>query len=157
MACLVSSVLIPAGLEEVFKFHTNPGNIGQVQPPGFRPSQVDFSEPLQEGSRCAITVPAPGGEQNWVVVVEKLICLPEKGYALMVDRAEVSPFSFWLHRHHFRAEEGATRMTDVVDFDPPFGRWGFFLTPFVWIFLKLLFASRHRRTVSLFGRESENS
>lgn len=155
MALLVCSVLVPGRLEDVFRFHTNPDNIMRVQPPGMRPSVVEFPQPVEEGSQCRIVIPTLLGSQEWTIRIEKFRCLHDKGRALMVDRAVKSPFPFWLHRHCFEAEGGKTRMTDVVDFKLPFGMLGVLMVPSVWMGLWCLFFLRHVRTVNFFRKHGE--
>lgn len=157
MGLLVCSVLIPGKLEEVFHFHTDPKNLSRVQPPGMKPSKIDFPQPLRVGSECLLWVPTLLGQQQWKIRIEKFFCNPGQGRALMMDRALESPFSFWLHRHCFEDENGSTRMTDVVDFELPFGIVGKMATPFAWVFLRFLFAVRHVRTARLFRERGGRS
>lgn len=147
MPVFVFSSVVAAPLEGIYAFHTDPRNLEHVQPPGFRLSRLDMEGEPRPGATALIVVRVMGIRQRWRVLLESWS--PPHGKPLrarVVDRALESPFGFWRHQHVFEQVDGGVRMTDVVDFEPPGGAWGWVLLPGCWITLAALFRFRHAAT-----------
>lgn len=144
------TALIPASVKRVYAFHCNPQNLEHVQPPAAKVLSAELPEELSEGAMCSVTVQVMGIAQRWTIQVEQLVPPQTGGQGWMLDRALESPFSFWLHRHVFEDLGSETRMTDVVDFEPPGGILKPLLALPAWIALWMLFSIRHIKTRSFF-------
>lgn len=145
------SIIIPAALEQVFRFHRNPENLSYVQPPGATVIGSDFPDQLVQGSVCTLKVKVPFGIQHWKIKVEEMRLSDDRISALMVDRAIISPFPVWIHRHEFERQVEGTFMQDVVEFKPPGGRVSTWLVWPSMILLHMLFIFRHYKTVQYFS------
>lgn len=144
------SVVIPARIEDVCRFHGNPHNISQVSPKW-------QSVRVLEGASS----PEPGGEFR--IEVRTFGVLPLRWHGIwrvvdepeaLVDEALLSPFATWRHRHLFAAV-GAdhTRMTDQVTYQFPGGWLGkLFGETLGRLQFHFMFADRHKRTVWAFTR-----
>jgi ligand-binding SRPBCC domain-containing protein len=159
MAVLVHSSLVRAPLDAVFAFHLDPANLAKIQPPGFGLKRVEPSGPVRAGNGLVLDTQVLGWPQRWEVWIEGVIePRGDPPRAAVIDAARRGPFPYFRHRHEFFAERGGTRMRDVVDFDPPGGRWvGLLLLPGSWLVMKALFHFRHRRTRALLEHGSRPS
>lgn len=148
MAVLIHSSLVRAPLETLHAFHLDPRNLEAIQPPGFHVVRLDLPDEFVPGAEIGLRTSCLGLRQEWRVRLEE-ITPPhgEPARARLVDRALRSPFRYFRHRHEYVQEPRGTRLTDVVDFDPPLGGLlGWLLLPGVWITLKALFTYRHLAT-----------
>jgi ligand-binding SRPBCC domain-containing protein len=64
----------------------------------------------------------------------------------MVDAAIQGPFPCFRHRHSFEVEGNSTWIKDTIDFDPPWGKAGWFLLPGILAVLGLMFFYRGLQT-----------
>lgn len=144
-----ASVLLDAPVEDVFAFHSDPRNIASIAP-SWQHVEVRRGEPVaREGDHFEIAVCLAGlfllrWQGRWAEV--------QPPQLLVDDGLRAGPFSFWHHRHQFRAvDEARTEMTDHVIYALPggwlgklagetLGRWQ----------MRLMFADRHRRTQAHF-------
>lgn len=146
MPVLVVESVIAATLQAVFDFHADVRNVRRVQPPGFNARARGLPERLEAGAEFEMEASAFGFPQRWRVKI--LEVWPPHGQpprAGFEDRALAGPFSFFSHRHEFFQEaEGCVRVRDVVDFDPPGGRWAWLWVIPAWLVLRWMFWHRHR-------------
>jgi ligand-binding SRPBCC domain-containing protein len=137
---------VKAHLKAVYDFHVHPQNLPQVQPP--YPRIISFHAPdsLKMGDYLELEL-GPFPRQSWKVLVEELIPpQADSSRALLIDRALRGPFPFFQHRHRFVSEGNSTWIQDTIDFDPPYGKIGWLLLPFIHLTLHLMFQYRYTQT-----------
>jgi len=118
---IVVSQVVPLPREEVFDFFSRPENLGRITPPdmGFVLRSGDVQ--MRRGLRLSYRVrPFAGLPVGWVSEITEYA--PASRF---VDVQREGPYASWVHRHEFSDEEiggaPATRVTDTVDYDLPFG------------------------------------
>ncbi len=140
---------IPARVEDVFKWHEEPGAVERLTPPWERVEMVERAESLRIGTRVIFKVFMGPIPQKWVA--EHVEYDPPR---LFVDRQIEGPFAFWLHRHRFEPTEwGTTRMIDEVEYQLPLGILGeLFGGAFTKAKLKRMFDYRHKVVLEHFRK-----
>lgn len=138
----------PRPVAEVFDFFRRPANLVRVSPPELHMTVEEGPELLELGSQLAIKGRRWGLPQRVVSRVTEFE--PE---ARFVDEQAEGPFRRWKHTHRFEAlPDGGTRVTDVIDFEPPGGMLGLVVTAgFIEKDLKWVFAHRQERLKELLG------
>lgn len=111
---------IPRGLDEVFAFFCDAGNLGAITPPwlGFRiltPGPIRMAA----GAKVRYRLGWHGVPVTWTTLIRRWD--PPHGF---VDVQLSGPYRLWHHTHRFAACSGGTRMTDVVRYSLPFGVLG---------------------------------
>ncbi|MGF1677598.1 MAG: hypothetical protein ACFCUX_00210 [Candidatus Methylacidiphilales bacterium] len=141
------STWLAARPDAVLDFHLDPNNLKVVQPPGSRLLQGSFPDRLTVGSCCQFVVGMPWGVDHWEIVVDEIKLPSKQEEGWMVDRAEKSPFKFWIHRHRVTPEASGCRLTDEIEFAPP-GPSALDVLSIAptWIALWFLFWFRHLKT-----------
>lgn len=111
--------VLDAPVEEVFAWHERPGSAERLTPP-WEPVRVErTAESPRVGNRTVFRTSVPGPfALRWVT--EYTGYEPRRGF----DARTTGPLASWEHRHRFAAaDDGRTRVTDEVAYEPP-GRWG---------------------------------
>lgn len=108
---------VPTGLPEVFDFFSAAQNLEELTPPSLRfcvltPGPIAMSEGLRIDYRLRLQ----GVPFRW----RSRITEWDPPHAF-TDLQEKGPYLYWEHRHRFEAEDGGTRLCDVVDYRVPFG------------------------------------
>lgn len=154
------SARIDAPLDDVFAFHSEARGLLAVTP-GWMDMRVERArgpdgeadpDVLATGAEVELSIRPVGfgPRQRWVSrIVDKG---QGEGRATFRDVMVEGPFPHWVHTHRFEAANGATVMTDLVEYELPFvpGPLSSLGRPF----LEVLFAYRHRRTRQLLERQS---
>jgi ligand-binding SRPBCC domain-containing protein len=111
--------LIPADIDKIWDFFSNPLNLSRITPPemNFRITS-SFPEKVYTGLLLSYTVsPICGVPLKWTTEITYV----EKPH-MFVDEQRVGPYRFWRHRHFFRAVSGGVEVEDNVAyalrFDP---------------------------------------
>jgi ligand-binding SRPBCC domain-containing protein len=139
----LKSVLIDAPVEEVFAFHEREDAFSLLTP-AFPPVRlISRTDGIKAGSRVELRV----GVFRWIA----LHTAYEKN-RLFIDEQIEGPFAKWIHRHEFEAAGAATRLTDRIDYELPYGAvannlFGWTVT----LGLRRMFAYRHRVTREICG------
>jgi len=131
---------IRATPERVFAFHELPDALQRLTPPWEKMRVVQAAASLRPGSRAMVMVRV--APLVWIRT-ESLHTVYEPP-ELFVDEQVRGPFGAWRHRHRIVADGDGARLSDEVDFEPPFGLLGRPFAP--WIVLprlRKLFAYRH--------------
>jgi ligand-binding SRPBCC domain-containing protein len=147
MAVLVHSSVARASVEAVYAFHEDPRNLEAIQPPGFHLVQLELPESIEEGTEFELINSCFGFRQRWRVKIDSK--MPPHGQprrARIIDEVVRGPFPYFRHRHEFVEQPSGTRLTDVIDFDPPGGPVAWLVLPGAWLVLKAVFAYRHLAT-----------
>ena len=116
-----STLTVPAPLDQVWEFFSDPKNLAAITPPrmGFQILSV-LPERAYPGLIIAYRVrPLGPVPVTWVTEITHV---EERRF--FVDEQRSGPYRLWHHEHHFRAAGDATEMRDVVHYQLPFGPLG---------------------------------
>jgi ligand-binding SRPBCC domain-containing protein len=147
MPVFQSTQVFPRSVEEVFAFFRDPANLVRVSPPELQLRLVEGPERLQLGSVLVLQGRRWGIPQR--VVSEVTAFEPNVSFT---DVQRQGPFRKWQHTHRFEAVPEGTRVTDVIEFEPPGGLLGLVVTA-AWIEadLKGIFEYRTKELAKLLG------
>lgn len=152
MKFVVESV-IQASAERVFAFHELPDALTRLTPRWIDARVVSNPASLQVGSHAVIDI---GVAPLLRLRTEAVHTIYEPPF-LFEDRQLKGPFHSWIHRHIITPEDTGARLTDSIEFEPPFGILGRWLAP--WLVLprlRKLFAYRHEVTRAWCETQSEH-
>ena len=139
----VAESVIHASAARVFAFHELPDALTRLTPRWINARVVSNPASLQPGSRAVIDI---GVVPLFRLRTEAVHTVYEPPF-LFEDQQVQGPFRSWIHRHIITPEDVGTRLTDAIEFEPPFGILGRRLAP--WLILPRLhrlFAYRHEVT-----------
>jgi ligand-binding SRPBCC domain-containing protein len=148
MPVLERSVVIHAPIRMLYEFHLYTPNVRLIQPLGFKVMWVKMPPEVREGAEVELRLRAYGFSQTWRVVWDEIVAPSgDPARARLADRAVRSPFRSFRHRREFVAEsESSTLMTELVEYEPPWGRAGRWLQPLIQAELDGMFYVRQRLT-----------
>lgn len=121
MTVVERSVVVRAPLEAVWDFHADPVGLTRIMPPPASFEIVGVDRPVRAGSRVRLRVSLGPLRLRWNLrVVEHM------PMARFVDEQieGEGPFRRWRHAHVFERTDGGTRITDRIEYEPPFGVLG---------------------------------
>jgi hypothetical protein len=108
---------IPRPLEEVFAFFSDARNLERITPSwlGF---QMVTPGPIRiaAGTKLRYRLRVHGLPLSWTTEIRRW----EPPHRF-IDVQLSGPYQLWHHTHRFEADNGGTRMTDVVRYRLPFG------------------------------------
>lgn len=119
---LKTETLIPAPLEKVWDFFSNPQNLRLLTPDymNFHILKCPETEEIFEGMRIEYKVsPLLHIPIKWVTKIQEVAV-----YQKFQDIQLSGPFALWEHTHTFEDRGHETFMTDEVKYRPPFGLLG---------------------------------
>jgi ligand-binding SRPBCC domain-containing protein len=119
MAVVESSVELKAGIDEVFRFISNPKNIERVYPKEMRFRVLEMPDEIGEGSVVKMSARLLGQVFTWHTVIKEFN--PPYGF---VDEAIDSPFRYWRHTHRVYTVDGRCVMHDRIEFSTILGSIG---------------------------------
>jgi len=122
MKTLKFSQILPLGIEEAWKFFSNPKNLGLITPPymGFNLTSELHSDKMYPGMIITYRVyPLLGIPLRWVTEITQV---DEPNY--FVDNQKSGPYKFWHHQHFFYETDQGTEMVDIINLAAPFGWLG---------------------------------
>ena len=140
---------LPAPLEPVWKFFSSPANLLRITPPFLN---LKTTSPVEEDIRAGQIItyrvkPLLGIPLSWTTEITEV-----KPLKRFVDEQKKGPYKLWRHQHFFREIEGGVEMTDVVQYELPFGILGTLAHPVaVKPQLKKIFQYRFYKINELFG------
>jgi hypothetical protein len=117
------TIVLACPVADVFEFLSLPANLVEVTPPEFNMHLVEGPERLVVGARIVLQGRRWGFSQR---VVSRISALEPN--RLLVDEQVEGLFKKWVHSHRLEEIPGGTRMTDTIEFEPPSGVLGLFLT-----------------------------
>jgi len=121
MAHLQISQLIPAPRFEAFDYLASPGNLPFLLKPAIEVQVKNDDVPLKRGAEFHFLMTRYGLSQNVRIRIEDLL----RGSRLTYRQVE-GLFANWTHTMKFEDHgEEATLVTDVIDYQMPFGLLGF--------------------------------
>ncbi|MDW8364668.1 MAG: SRPBCC family protein [Abditibacteriales bacterium] len=119
MPRLEFSVDVRAPLERVFAFHVDATNLLKITPPDAQ-MQIIGNTIVSPGAQIHLRVKIPFiGETDWVSCITEF-----KENETFTDEQVRGPLKRWKHTHIFQPIEGGTRITDIVEYEAPFGALG---------------------------------
>jgi ligand-binding SRPBCC domain-containing protein len=140
------SSVIAAPRERVFAFYDDPDNLAKITPPGISVELLSRPERPGAGARVRLRIKRGLFSATWEAVFA--IYDPPRRF---VDEQKRGPFRRFRHEHRFEeAPDDATRMTDAIDYEPPFGPLGWIANAlFVERELRAMLDYRHEKTREL--------
>lgn len=108
---------IPAGIEQVWEFFSNPANLAEITPSymKFRVTSPPHKGSIYPGQMITYKVsPVLGIPLTWVTEITHVA-----DGKMFVDEQRKGPYTMWHHEHHFEEVEGGVLMTDVVYYSLP--------------------------------------
>ncbi len=140
------SIVIAAPIDTVFHFHDDPGNLLRITPPEVTVEIVDVQGDLPEGREIRLRMTQFGVLRNEICVRFMIYDPP----TLLVDEQKEGPFRFWRQTRHFAETAEGTRLTDIIEYEVPFGLLGRFAD---WLVIgprvRAMFKYRQQRTKEL--------
>ncbi|HQV64402.1 MAG TPA: SRPBCC family protein [Anaerolineales bacterium] len=141
--------VIPAPLEILWKYFSEPKNLNLITPPDMNFEIITGGDvEMYEGQIIEYRVEFLQGVKSlWLTEIAHV---RENEY--FVDEQRVGPYRFWYHEHKFETVENGVKMTDHVTYAAPFGFLGDIVHA-VWIRqrLKAIFDFRYQKISETFG------
>ena len=145
---LTREQIIPATLEQVWDYFSDPRNLDEMTPPDMRFRILTAPLPrMYEGQIVEYRVEFVRGlPALWLTEIAHV---REPRY--FVDEQRIGPYRFWYHEHKFEPVAGGTHMSDQVTYSIGFGPLGDLLNA-IWIGrrLKRIFDFRAEKIRQLF-------
>ncbi len=113
---------IPASLEEVWNFFSDPSNLNNITPKNmkFRVISKHHGNSIYAGQIFEYKVsPVLNIPMYWMTEITHVSPLK-----YFVDEQRKGPYALWQHQHHFKEIEGGVEMTDIVHYKNPLGFLG---------------------------------
>ena len=147
---LVYTQKIPAGIEEVWDFFTNPQNLVHITPKEMhmKITNKDDIGSLYKGMIISYELsPFFDFPVRWSTEIQH-VDKPRE----FADEQKSGPYEFWRHKHLFREVPEGVEMTDIIEYKIPLGFIGEMLNQFlVHNRLEYIFAYRYRKIEEIFG------
>ena len=115
-------IKIPSSIEQVWEFISDPGNLKKITPPymGFDITTKGLPSKMYAGMIIHYRVsPLMGIKTTWVTEITQV-----SNMNYFVDEQRVGPYRMWHHQHFIEPIDGGVLMTDIVDYQPPWGILG---------------------------------
>lgn len=109
--------------EGLFQFLTQPQNIAEVSHPDLGLKFVEPPTVLHQGAELEFQLVSFGQ-----VHTMKHQIIEFDAPKLVIETQLKGPMKSWRHHHIYSAHENGCRKVDMIEFDPPGGMIGFFLT-----------------------------
>lgn len=147
---LTSVQRVPASLDKVWDFFSDPRNLFAITPPFLNlvVTNQPFGGRMYAGQVITYKVkPLLGVPLFWMTEITHV----QEG-KLFVDEQRQGPYKLWHHQHHFVPIEGGVEMTDIVHYAVPFGPLGRLANAItIKGQLHKIFTYRYQKIVELFG------
>jgi len=109
--------------EAVFDWIIRPERMLQTNPPKMKVTLLEAPEAVSLGSRVLARMEWSGPTQE--LLHEIIEFHPRQGF---IEKQIRGPFGAFVHEHRLTADDSATILTDVVDYEPPPGLAGLIVT-----------------------------
>lgn len=115
---------IPGDPSHIWAFFANPLNLSLITPPYMRLRTLSdltlLPHKIYPGQLIEYRLrPFPMFPVRWLTE----IMLVSEGFSF-VDEQRSGPYRLWRHEHYFRPVSGGVEMTDIVNYEVPFGWLG---------------------------------
>ena len=141
---------IPAGIEEVWSFFSDPANLNVITPSHmkFRVISKHHGNNIYPGQIFEYKLrPILGIPIYWMTEITHVSPLH-----YFVDEQRKGPYALWQHQHHFKVIDGGVKMTDIVHYKNPLWVLGDLANNlFVKNELKQIFLHRYQKVEEHFG------
>ncbi|MFN4985284.1 MAG: SRPBCC family protein [Ignavibacteria bacterium] len=144
-----TSILINAPIESVFHFHDDTRNLLRITPPGI---SVSFTTSGDKGLGQNIHLTVKQFKlfaTSWHVRITQY-----EPPVLMVDEQVKGPFGYWKQTRKLRVVGQQTELTDIVEYEAPFGVLGLLAS---WLVIRRqissMFAYRQQATKRILEAE----
>ncbi len=110
---------IPISIDEAWHFFSNAKNLIRITPPflNLKVTSELSEEEVFAGQRMTYIVkPIFNIPLSWTTEISHVERLK-----LFVDEQKKGPYKLWRHQHHFKEIMGGIEMTDLIDYELPFG------------------------------------
>lgn len=148
-ALLLREQIIPADLDQVWRFFATPRNLDELTPPDLRfRILTEVPAEMYPGLLIEYRIsPLPGVWLRWLTEIRHI-----RPHACFVDEQRIGPYRLWYHEHHFEAVPGGVRMIDRVTYEVGWGPFGW-LAERLWVRRQLehIFDYRARRVAAVFA------
>jgi ligand-binding SRPBCC domain-containing protein len=114
---------LPCTVETAFDFLSRPANVASISPPEIGLVFVDAPDVLAMGSRFSFRVQAYGQPVQFEHEVTSFD--RPRGFR---ERMVKGPLARWDHEYLFEADGSLAVLTNRIDFEPPGGMLGMFVT-----------------------------
>lgn len=125
MPVFTSTQFVNTDIEKCWSFFSDPSNLSVITPPAMN-FRILFPKPMSEmypGMIIQYKVsPLMNIPMEWVTEITQV-----KRPYYFVDLQLSGPYKLWHHQHLFEQVEGGIKMTDIVTYQLPFGKFGEFL------------------------------
>ncbi len=142
---------IPANINDVWEFFSNPANLKNITPTNlsFKIISKNQSEKVYTGQIIEYTLkPLLNIPVYWMT---EITYVEEKKF--FIDEQRYGPYSLWHHQHHFKQIDKGIEMTDIVHYKIPFWFIGDIANVlFVQNKLNQIFRYRIQKTEEFFGK-----
>jgi len=144
---------IAVDTQTLFEFHMDTNNLPKITPPWIN-VKIQFLElPLHQGSTIELDIKRFGLTQRWKMIISQLT-----SPTLICDEAVQSPFSSFVHHHHFEAiDENTSMLKDELTFSLPFYPLSLIVLPFIKKDMQKMFDYRHKQTKTLLEKKMFNT
>ena len=141
---------LPIGIDEAWKFFSDPKNLNIITPDSMKFRTLSGDDRTMFGGQIIHYKISPyrGITVEWVTEITHI-----KEKTFFVDEQRFGPYKFWHHKHLFKEIEGGVEMEDIVHYKLPFGFLGKLFHPIlVKPKLNEIFNFRRQKLISLFGK-----
>lgn len=146
---LETRVAVPAPLDRVFAFFSDPRNLQQLTPPSLNFRMLTPEVEMRKGARIDYRLRLRGVPFKW----QSEITAWEPGVRFR-DEQRRGPYKYWKHVHLFTPDGEGTMVEDGVDYDVSGGRY-----VHDWIIapeLMRIFTYRQHKLQEIFGAGARN-
>jgi NADH dehydrogenase len=117
---LVSTQVVSADLDRVWRFFSDPGNLGRITPRGVGFQMRTPDVVFEDGATIDYTIrPLFGIPMGWRTRIDRV-----EAPRSFRDVQLRGPYRSWEHEHRFTPVQGGVRMDDTVDYEMRFGVLG---------------------------------
>lgn len=156
MHSLNSVQVIPASVEDLWNFFSDPVKLPVITPPdlGFKIISQHHGDHLYAGQIIEYIVkPVLKIPLYWMTEITHV-----ERHKYFVDEQRYGPYSFWHHQHFFKPVKDGVEMTDIVHYKVPFGFVGEWANALlVQKSLREIFNYRYQEIEALFGKWPEQA
>ncbi len=147
---LIYTQKIPAGIDEVWDFFSDPHNLVKITPKEMfmRITNSDDVGSLYEGMTISYRLyPFFDFPVRWTTEIIRV-----ERPCVFEDEQKSGPYDVWRHKHLFREIPGGVEMTDSILYRLPFGALGeFFNDVLIRRRLEYIFDYRRKKIEEIFG------
>ena len=116
---LTCHAIVPAPIDEVFRFFENPYNLAKITPPWLNFRILTSDLVMRANAEIDYEFRWLGQPLKWRTVISDYN--PPFSF---VDEALNSPYKYWRHHHTFRETPKGTLVSDRVEYALPYGPLG---------------------------------